>query len=93
MGESVDHPGAPALSSLPGEDVPADRPVEQDQLAANGEGGPDLSVLDAALELLQQFRVAGGCLEAFFHEISIAWDLPRQFTLSWVILLRILRSK
>jgi hypothetical protein len=76
MGESVDHPGAPALSSLPGEDVPADRPVEQDQLAANGEGGPDLGILDAALELLEQFRVARRWLERFFHGISLPRDCP-----------------
>jgi hypothetical protein len=59
MGEPVNDPGAPAFRSLPGQDIPSDGPVEQDQLAADGEGGANLSVLDTALQLLQQFGVSG----------------------------------
>ena len=53
-----------------------------DKLPADGKSRPNLSVLDATLELLQQFRVSGGRLERFFHENSIARDLPRQGGLS-----------
>jgi hypothetical protein len=76
MGEAIDHPGAPAFGSLPGQDVPPDGPVEEYKLPADGEGRPNLSVLDTALQLLQQFGVPGGGLEAFFHEISLARRLP-----------------
>ena len=37
MREPVDDSGAPALASLPGQDVLAHRLIEQDQLAADGE--------------------------------------------------------
>jgi hypothetical protein len=56
MGEPLDHPGAPAFGSLPGQDVPADGPVEEYKLPADGKRSPDLGILDTALQVLQQFR-------------------------------------
>jgi hypothetical protein len=38
-GEAVDDSSSPAFRSLPVEDVPADRPVEQDQFAVDSEPG------------------------------------------------------
>jgi hypothetical protein len=62
VGEPIDHLRAPAFRSLPGQDVPADGPVEQDELPADGESSSDLSDLNAELEVTEQFGVAGGCL-------------------------------
>lgn len=64
MGQPVDHPGAPAFGSLPCQDVVADRPVEQNELPADGKGGPNLSPFDATLQVGEQFGVAGRGLEA-----------------------------
>jgi hypothetical protein len=68
MGEPIDHLCTPAFGSLPGQDVPADRPAKQDQLATDGKGSPNLSVLNAALQVLEQFLIAERGLEGFFHE-------------------------
>ena len=65
MAEPIDDLGAPAFASLPGQDVPADRPVEQDQLAADGDGGANLGILDKAFELLKQFRLTEGVWRPF----------------------------
>jgi hypothetical protein len=70
--EPIDYAGAPTFCSLPSQDVSADGPVEQDQFPADSKGSSGLGILNAALELLQQFGVARGWLERFFHEISLA---------------------
>jgi hypothetical protein len=66
VGQSVDHPGPPSLGPLPGEDVPPDRPVEQNQLAVDGERGPNLGAPDAGFELLKELGVARRGLEGRF---------------------------
>ena len=43
---------------LAGQDVAADLPVEQDQLAVDGQGGPDLGGADALLQVGQEGGVA-----------------------------------
>jgi hypothetical protein len=68
LGETVDDPGSPAFSSLAGQDVAADRPVKQDQLAVDGECSPDLGRTYAALELLEQFGIAGRWGEGLRHK-------------------------
>jgi hypothetical protein len=85
MGEPIDHPGAPAFGSLPGQYVPADGPVEEYQLPADGKRSPDLGILDATFQVLKQFWVTGRGLERFLHGISLARDLLRQLALSLAI--------
>ena len=72
MSQPVDNLAAPLLGRKPLAQVPADRPIEEDQLPVHGEGGPDLGGPDAAFELLKELLVAGGQLEAFLHEFSLA---------------------
>ena len=67
MGEAFDDPGSPALASLPGEDIPADRPLEEHQLPVDGQRRPDLSAADALLELLEELGVAGRGLQGENH--------------------------
>lgn len=57
-GELVDDLGSPAPLLLPQQDVPADAPVEQDELAVDGERGLDARGADAPLELLEELAVA-----------------------------------
>jgi len=72
MGQPVDHPRSPTLGSLPGEDIAANRPIEEHQLAIDRERSTNLGGTDASLEVLKEFVVAGGQLEAFFHAFSLA---------------------
>ncbi len=74
--QPVDHPGAPALGSLPGQDVASDRPVEQNQLPADRKGGPNLSPFDSTLQVREQFWVPGRGLQAIFHQFSLAQRSP-----------------
>ena len=60
----LDHGLAPAFPLLPLDDLPADVPVEADQLPAGADGRPDLGVADAVLDVFQEFGVArrkNGC--------------------------------
>ena len=54
--EPVDHPAAPPGLLLPVQDVPADRPVQPQQLTVSR---PHLRGTDPGLELLEQLGVAG----------------------------------
>ena len=72
MGKTVDNPGTPTLGSLPGENIPANGPIKEHQLAVDRERGPNLGGPDAALQVLEEFLVAGGELEAVYHEFSLA---------------------
>ena len=72
MGKPVDYPGTPTLCSLLGEDIPANRPIEENQLAIDRERSTNLGGTDASFEVLEEFVVAGGELEAFLHEFSLA---------------------
>jgi hypothetical protein len=60
MGKPVDNPGTPTLGSLPGEDIPANRPIKEHQLAIDRERGTNLGGTDASFELLKEFVVAKG---------------------------------
>jgi hypothetical protein len=60
MGKPVDNPGTPTLGSLPGEDIPANRPIKEHQLAIDRERGTNLGGTDASFELLEELMVAGG---------------------------------
>ncbi|MDX6461121.1 MAG: hypothetical protein QOE55_4818, partial [Acidobacteriaceae bacterium] len=64
MGKPVDNPGTPTLRSLLGEDIPSYRPIEENQLAIDRERSSYLGGPDASFELLEEFVVAGGQLEA-----------------------------
>src|ERR1700722_5524701 len=68
--QPVDHPGAPSLGSLPGEDVPPDRPVQEDQLPVDGQRGPYLGAPDTGFELLEKLWIARRWLEGCFHPIQ-----------------------
>ncbi len=59
MGKTINDFRSPALASLPSEDVPSDRPVEQDQFAVDGQCGAYPGAADAGLKLLEKLRVAG----------------------------------
>ena len=45
-------------------------PIQEDQFPADGESCANLGSTDAAFKLLEELLVAGGELEAFFHEID-----------------------
>jgi hypothetical protein len=49
VSESVDNLAAPLLGRKPLAQVPADRPIEQDELPVHGKGGLNLGGPDAAL--------------------------------------------
>jgi hypothetical protein len=51
--EALDHLGSPALAPLALEDVAADLPVEQHQLAADAAGRPLLRLVDAGFQLCE----------------------------------------
>jgi hypothetical protein len=72
MGKPVDNPGTPTFCSLLGEDIPSNRLIEEHQLAIDRERSTNLGGPDASFELLQEFVVAGGQLEAIFHEFRLA---------------------
>ena len=84
--------GAPALGILASEDLPAYRPVEEDQFPAHGKGGAHLGGVDAGFQLLEKFGVPGGCLKSVCHlnmQIIRRGHSPqRQLALSWVIVER-----
>jgi hypothetical protein len=87
--QPIDDFGTPTLGPLTLEDFPADRPVEKNQLPADGERGAELGVTDPALQVLEELRVAGGELEGAFHSEQhtrpFARTLyPRRLTLSVV---------
>jgi hypothetical protein len=48
MGKPVDNPGTPTLCSLFGEDIPANRPIEENQLAIDRERSTKLCGKDAS---------------------------------------------
>jgi hypothetical protein len=58
--EPVDNLAAPLLRRKPLAQVPANRPIEEDQLPVYGKGGLHLGSPDAALQILKEFVVAGG---------------------------------
>jgi len=58
VGEPVDHLGPPPMLSLTRQDLPADLPVQRDQLAVHGERGSHLRVRDAPRQLTQQRLVS-----------------------------------
>ena len=60
MGKPVDNLGTPTLCFLPGEDIPANGPIEENQLAIDGERSTNLGDTDASFELLEELLVAGG---------------------------------
>ena len=64
LSEPVDNLAAPLLGRKPLAQVPADRPIEEDELPVYGKGGLYLGRPDAALQVLKEFVVAGGELEA-----------------------------
>jgi hypothetical protein len=66
-GKPVDNPGTPTLCSLLGQDIPSYR-LEENQLAIDRERSTNLGGTDASFELLEEFVVAGGQLEAFYHK-------------------------
>ena len=66
-GQPVDDLGSPALGPLAQENLGADRPVEEDQLAGDRQGGPDLGTGDAVHDLVQQFPVPDGEDVGFGH--------------------------
>ncbi len=72
MGKPIDDLRSPSLASLPAQDVPADRPIEQDQLAVDGESGTHLSAANARLQFLKELRIAGWGLEGKFIDFRVA---------------------
>jgi hypothetical protein len=73
--QPVDHPSTPAFGLLADQDLPSDRPVEQDQLPAHGKGSPQLSGTNAVGEFGEQLGIAGWRLEAIFHQFRLAQTL------------------
>ena len=59
-GHALDDARAPALPLLLGGQVSPDLPVEQQQLAVDGQGGAQLGGADALLEVGEEGGVAGG---------------------------------
>jgi hypothetical protein len=45
--------GAPTLASLPGENIAANRPVEENKLPVDGERSPHLGAADPGLQILE----------------------------------------
>jgi hypothetical protein len=60
VSEAIDDLGPPPFGVLTLKNVPADRPVQQDQFPVDGQGGPNLGAPDARFELLQELGIAGG---------------------------------
>ena len=60
MRQPLDDLGAPALLRLPGQDVAPDLPVQQHQLAVDGQRGALLGAVDAVFQLGQPVGVALG---------------------------------
>jgi hypothetical protein len=66
---------APQLSRCCREDLAADLPVEQDQLAIHGERSPELRILNALLQLGQKLAVTGrGGRADFTHAARLRSD-------------------
>jgi hypothetical protein len=65
MGKPVDHLGTPTLCSLPGEDIPANGPIQENQLAIDREGSTNLGGTNASFEFLEELWVAGGSWRLF----------------------------
>jgi hypothetical protein len=93
--EPVDHLGSPALGPLAKENLGADRPVEENQLAGDRQARLDLGPGDAVHDLVQQFPVPGGEDFGFGHDFANSATAvalfersryyPRQGTLSLAI--------
>ena len=77
MGQPVDHPRSPTLGSLPGEDIAANRPIEEHQLAIDRECSPNLGGMNASFELLEELLIAGGygCETEGKDSRSVAWSI------------------
>jgi hypothetical protein len=60
VGEPIDDLGTPAMLFLPSQDVPADLPVEEDELAVNRDRSLELRRPDSLLELAQELLVPLG---------------------------------
>jgi hypothetical protein len=58
--EPVDNLAAPLLSHKALAQVPADRPIKEDQLPVYGKSGLHLGCPDATLQVLKEFVIAGG---------------------------------
>ena len=59
MRQPVNDLGAPAFQLLPLQDITADLPVEQHQLAVDGQRGPGSGGADAGFQVVQKGIVAG----------------------------------
>lgn len=58
LGEPFDDFRPPALSELPVQNVPTDRPVEQYEFPVDGERGPHLSGVDALLNVCKEGSIS-----------------------------------
>jgi hypothetical protein len=61
----------PLLGRKPLAKVPADRPIEEGELPADGKSGPHLGGPNAPFQILNEFVIARGKLEAFGRENRI----------------------
>jgi hypothetical protein len=74
-GKLIDNLRTPALSLLTFQDVAADLPIQQDQLAIDGKHSPLLDVLDVLLDTGQP----GGVIDWQHEDITHSGDLsPRR---------------
>ena len=71
LSEAVDNLASPLLSRKPLAQVPADRPIEEDELPVHGKSGLHLGGPDATLELLEEFLVAGRELKAVVFPLPV----------------------
>jgi hypothetical protein len=70
-GQPGNDAGAPARSSLPPTNQPADVPVKANQFGVRGEYRPCLRLQDASLDLLHEFRKASrNCQTSTLHGSS-----------------------
>lgn len=60
LSQPIDHLCSPALGIKPRRDVPANRPVQQDEFSIDGQGRTRLGGTDAFLDVFEEGRITRG---------------------------------